>query len=177
MTKLLVNGPLGQELIDIHDGGGYFDPSRVLWDERSDGPMPFITVGGMKLVNGELLYDSDLFSAHQQRVITTKKDNKRKSINAEAGRRIVSHYGLADGKQGNMHKRVSELIRKRATAILLTPAELAEEDVLLQAGAYIDAVRGAAQQAKQSVTAATTVSGVDAVTVNWPTNTPPDWPL
>lgn len=46
--KLLVNAPTGrQELIEIGDGGGYFDSDRVLWDERNDGDLSEITLGGM----------------------------------------------------------------------------------------------------------------------------------
>lgn len=105
------------------------------------------------------------------------KARKRQAINKEAGLRITQHYGIIDGKQSNMHKRGLELLRKRAMLVVLTPAEAAEENVLLQAGNYVDDVREAARLAKQSVTAATTVSEVDAVTVNWPTTTPPEWPL
>ena len=105
------------------------------------------------------------------------KARKRIAINKEAGLRITQHYGILDGKQGNMYKRSLELLRKRAMLVVLTPAETAEENVLLQAGNYVDDVREAGRIAKQAVTAATTVSGVDAVTVNWPTDTPPEWPL
>ena len=38
--KLLVDAPSGRkELIEIDEGGGYFDESRILWDERSGKPM------------------------------------------------------------------------------------------------------------------------------------------
>lgn len=48
MSRLLVNAPSGQqEIIEVGHGGGYFDPLRVLWDERIDGPLPEITLGGM----------------------------------------------------------------------------------------------------------------------------------
>lgn len=48
MPRLLVNAPSGnQELILIDWTGGYFDASRVVWDERTDGPLPDITIGGM----------------------------------------------------------------------------------------------------------------------------------
>lgn len=53
--KLLVNAPTGrQELIEVGDGGGYFDPSRVVWDEREDGLLPEITLGGMVRNGGGL---------------------------------------------------------------------------------------------------------------------------
>jgi len=48
MIKLLVEAPTGQqEVIEITASGSYFDPARVLWDERTDGPLPEITLGGM----------------------------------------------------------------------------------------------------------------------------------
>lgn len=63
--KLLVNAPTGeQQLIEIGDGGGYFDASRVLWDERTDGPLPAITLGGMVRANGALEYSQPLFDAN-----------------------------------------------------------------------------------------------------------------
>lgn len=58
MAKLLVNAPDGaQEIIEVGDGGGYFDQSRVLWDERIDGPMPAITEGGMVRDGAQLVFD------------------------------------------------------------------------------------------------------------------------
>ena len=105
------------------------------------------------------------------------KAKKRAAINAEAGRRIVAFYGLADGKQANMQKRGLEITRKRAMGITLTVAESDEEALLLTAGSFIDAVRSAARTAKQAVASATTVSQVDAVTVAWPGTVPPDWPV
>lgn len=109
--------------------------------------------------------------------LATYKAKKRLAINAEAGRRITGYYGLADGKQANMQKRGLELIRKRALGLPLSDPETAEENVLLSAGLYIDAVRAAARAGKAAVTAATSVAEVDAVTVTWPAETPPDWPL
>lgn len=62
--KLLVNAPTGvQELIEVGEGGGYFDPARVLWDERTDGPLPEITLGGMVRVGNALQLDSVMLSA------------------------------------------------------------------------------------------------------------------
>lgn len=66
MTKLLVNNTEGvQEVIVVGQGGGYFDLSRVLWDERIDGPLPEIQVGGMVRVDGQLVLDPVLLAAHQ----------------------------------------------------------------------------------------------------------------
>ena len=53
--KLLVNTPGGvQEIIEIGHGGGYFDLACVLWDERKDGPLPAITLGGMVRIGNAL---------------------------------------------------------------------------------------------------------------------------
>lgn len=69
MSKLLVNAPSGQEIIEISATGGYFDAARVLWDERTDGPMPAVTLGGMKRVGDALEYDAALYTAYQDAVV------------------------------------------------------------------------------------------------------------
>ena len=65
MYKLLVNAPSGaQEIIEVGEGGGYFDAVMVIWDERTDGLLPSITLGGMKRVGNELVFDEQLIAAH-----------------------------------------------------------------------------------------------------------------
>lgn len=62
--KMLVNAPSGlQELFEVGAGGGYFDHTRVLWDERVDGPIPAVTIGGMVRVNNELTFDPVLLAS------------------------------------------------------------------------------------------------------------------
>ncbi len=62
---ILVNAPTGvQEVVEVGEGGGYFDVARVLWDERVDGDLPAITLGGMKRVNGKLVFDAALLDSH-----------------------------------------------------------------------------------------------------------------
>ena len=64
MNKLLVNTPRGaQEIVEVDEGGGYFDATRVLWDERTDGPLPVITIGGMKRAGNGLVMDAELLAA------------------------------------------------------------------------------------------------------------------
>lgn len=67
MSKLLVNAPSGaQEIIEVGEGGGYFDPARVLWDEREDGPLPEITLGGMVRDGGDaLVFDQARMDEHE----------------------------------------------------------------------------------------------------------------
>ena len=53
MYKLLVNAPSGlQEIIDVTETGSYFDPALVIWDERIDGTLPEVTLGGMVRIEG-----------------------------------------------------------------------------------------------------------------------------
>lgn len=70
MKNILVNSPSGiQEIIRVGEGGGYFDPARVLWDESIDGPIPPITLGGMKRVGNALEYDAAIYAAYQEAII------------------------------------------------------------------------------------------------------------
>jgi hypothetical protein len=72
MSKLLINTPSGlQELIEVGEGGGYFDISRVLWDERIDGAIPDVTVGGMIRQGNQLVFDSQLFADYEAKLAAT----------------------------------------------------------------------------------------------------------
>lgn len=63
--KLLVNAPTGfQELITIGQGGCYFDHSRVLWDERVDGPMPEVVLNGMVRDRNQLIFVQKLYDEY-----------------------------------------------------------------------------------------------------------------
>ena len=67
--KLLVNAPTGdQEIIEVGEGGGYFDASGVLWDERTDGPMPDVTPGGLVRSGNALVADPALVAAHEKKI-------------------------------------------------------------------------------------------------------------
>ena len=65
MNELLVDAPTGeQKLIQIAEGGGYFDPPRILWDTRIDGPMPTITLGGMVRAGNALVFNQERQDEH-----------------------------------------------------------------------------------------------------------------
>lgn len=65
MKRLLINAPSGaQELIAVGPGGGYFDPARVLWDEREDGPLPAVTLGGMVRDGSALVFSQPRMDQH-----------------------------------------------------------------------------------------------------------------
>lgn len=60
-TKLLVNNPHGkQEIVEIGPTGSYSLPENVLWDERTDGPLPEnIVIGAMMRDGAELAVDNE----------------------------------------------------------------------------------------------------------------------
>ena len=84
MIKLLVNAPSGrQEVIMVDATGGYFDPERVIWDERIDGPMPSITLGGMVRVGGELAFDSSVMASVTVSDLAAAEAKRIASIDAQ----------------------------------------------------------------------------------------------
>lgn len=65
MPRLLVNQPSGkQEIIEITSSGGYFDVSRVVWDERIDGALPAVTLGKMQRNGDQLETLADFLPDH-----------------------------------------------------------------------------------------------------------------
>jgi hypothetical protein len=63
--KLLVDAPSGaQEMLEIDVTGSYYDESRVLWDERTDGPLPEITLGGMVRDGDTLVFSQSRMDEH-----------------------------------------------------------------------------------------------------------------
>lgn len=77
--KMLVNNPFGgQEIIEILEGGDYFDKGLVIWDERIDGPMPDVQVGGMVRDEQGLHFDKELFEQNEKS--TKNVDEKNEPI-------------------------------------------------------------------------------------------------
>lgn len=66
MPELLVNSPTGfQEIVTISQTGAYFDPARVVWDERVDGPLPGnVEAGKMTREGDQLILNSDQLPEH-----------------------------------------------------------------------------------------------------------------
>jgi len=77
MTRLLVNAPSGkQEIIIIDVSGAYFDSAQVLWDERTDGPLPSVTLGKMQRTGNQLTELANCLSAH----IDSAKESKKREL-------------------------------------------------------------------------------------------------
>lgn len=68
MFNLLIEYPSGnQQLVEITATGDYFDPSRVLWDERVNGQLPDdIELGKMVIVNGVLVKRESFIPGHEE---------------------------------------------------------------------------------------------------------------
>lgn len=96
---LLVNAPSGaQEQIDVGEGGSYFDASRVLWDERADGPLPEITLGGMVRVGSSLVFDEATYAASVAVKKAADKAAKWEAIKAHRDRLSDQGGYLVEGK-------------------------------------------------------------------------------
>jgi hypothetical protein len=95
MTKLLVNAPTGeQQIITVGEGGGYFDINRVLWDERIDGELPDITLGGMVRVDNNLILDETLLAKSVKAIDNMKAEEVRSQRTALL--RTTDWTGLSD---------------------------------------------------------------------------------
>ena len=85
MKKLLVNAPNGlQEIVEIQDTGSYFDPSLVIWDERTDGPLPEITIGGMVRSQGALKFSAQKAAQTAAVIAEESQRAEAKPVTAES---------------------------------------------------------------------------------------------
>lgn len=93
MAKLLVNAPTGQqEIIEVGEGGGYFDAARVLWDEREDGPLPAVTLGGMVREGAKLVFSQARMDEH----IASVKPPVPQTVTRRQARQALLLAGLLD---------------------------------------------------------------------------------
>ena len=85
MIKLLIDkhGDKPQHLVEVFESGGYNDKSKVLWDERVDGPFPDAmlgNVGGIVRNGKDLALDLTKLSEHQ----ADKSDKEAKKQDRKA---------------------------------------------------------------------------------------------
>lgn len=63
MPKLLIIKPDdSRDIITVGDTGGYYDPTKIVWDERVDGAMPVDAVPSMVKIDGKLVIDEELLA-------------------------------------------------------------------------------------------------------------------
>lgn len=83
MPQLLVTAPDGrQSIVRVGQTGQYYDPSRVIWDERTDGAMPDITLGKMQRSGDQLITLDDYVPDHLAVTLSKAKAAKRDELNA-----------------------------------------------------------------------------------------------
>lgn len=82
MRKLIVIDPLvGRQVIEVDESGAYFDPERVLWDERSDGAMPDIDITGAVRIDDYLIFNEEVAQVDARlKVIHTSAENNARII-------------------------------------------------------------------------------------------------
>lgn len=88
--KLVVNHVDGiQKVIEVYKGGGYFDESRVVWDERIDGPLTddmLKNIGGLVRTGKSVDFDPDLLAAAQLTEQTRINEKNSKDARISAAR-------------------------------------------------------------------------------------------
>ncbi len=90
--QILVDLPSGkQELMIVGEGGGYVDPSAVIWNENIDGAMPAITLGGMVRSGGSLNFDQTRKDTHDAAVLPDIKAQKIAELQAAYASEIYAN--------------------------------------------------------------------------------------
>lgn len=102
MFKLLVNAPSGaQEVVEVYQGGDYLplEPWRKLWDEREDGVLPAITLGGMVRSGATLAFSQDRLDEHNAVVLAAGRAQAWERIKARrSARKFAGVYVAGVGK-------------------------------------------------------------------------------
>jgi len=82
MSKLLVNSITGeQQIIEVGIGGGYFDTSLVIWDERIDGAMqPDLELGKLIRVGDDLQQLDDYLLEHTAAIEKKQQEEAAKQV-------------------------------------------------------------------------------------------------
>lgn len=185
--KLLVNNPSGgQEIVNIGDGGAYFDPKRVLWDERDDGPMPIITLGGMTRVGDALVLDKDLLTAAKSSALAAAKAAAVVRIDADAdairsaviGQRATEYQTALEQAQayvdasyaGAVPSYVKSWVDAKAGGGVTWTGKQAADDILVTGTAWLGAeaaIRAARLLRKEQARAAADLAAVTTIMSAW----------
>lgn len=90
MPRLLIEYPDGdQKIIKIENSGSFFDKSRILWDERIDGPLPSDIEFGKMARSGESLVKLETLKPEY---ISLKQAKDQEAINGK----IANLWAAAD---------------------------------------------------------------------------------
>lgn len=140
MIRLLVDAPSGaQELVDIGPGGAYFDAARIVWDERIDGPLPAITLGGMVRQGNVLVFSQARKDQHDAALVVvprevTMRQARQALILAGLDEAVEAALAAMPGTPGKLARaewehsqtvqRNRPLVLQMGTALGLTSAQL-----------------------------------------------------
>lgn len=140
MNRLLVNTPSGsQDVVYVGFGGSYFDPARVLWDERIDGPLPAITLGGMVRQGNALVFSQARKDQHDAALVVvprevTMRQARQALILAGLDEAVEAALAAMPGTPGKLARaewersqtvqRTRPLVLQMGTALGLTSAQL-----------------------------------------------------
>lgn len=180
--KLLVNAPTGfQEVIEVNESGSYFDESRVLWDERDDGELPPITLGGMFRSGDSLVFDQAQKDSYDAASLVKQKAFFISKIDADADALIravigerASEYEMAekeatDYKLAGYAGTVTSSVQSWATAKGWTAMQAAD-DILAAATGWRSAqaaLRAARLLRKEQARVAVDAAALGAVQAQW----------
>ena len=111
MFKLLVESPDGnQQVVEVTETGGYFDKSRILWDERIDGELPPVTLGAMKRIGDSLIVDNAELESINIKQLQDKKSQSLKFIDESSDDVITAVIGRRDTEYLQAEKQAQEFI-------------------------------------------------------------------
>jgi len=90
MPKLLIEFPdSDQQMIEIESTGSFFDTTKILWDERTDGPIPDDIVPGRMVRIGKNLVKMDGYKPEYAQL---KQRREEDSVN----KKIADLWASAD---------------------------------------------------------------------------------
>ena len=173
MIRLLVNAPTGeQEIISIDESGAYFDPARVLWDERVDGALPAVTLGKMQRTGNQLVELNDYLPSYISAAKEAKEQELKMAYETAVTAPITHNSIVWAAGRDDQSLLVSCLVAGSVPPGMYwrdlnkTPHAMTYTDLQALAGAMI--ARGFAadenlQDKIAAVTAASTVAAVNAI--------------
>lgn len=93
--KILVVLPDGvtRRIEEIDESGGYYDASKILWDEREDGSLPEVDIKGAKRVKGVLEFDQAVKTAHVAKETERTSIKNQKAIDKQV---VLDRIGITE---------------------------------------------------------------------------------
>jgi len=111
MPRLLVVNPEGiREIISIDDSGSYYDQSKVVWDERINGPMPDNACPSMVVVDGSLVVDDSILAATIAKQLDDRKSQAIIDVDCDSDDVVNDVIGRRDTEYLMAEKQAQDFI-------------------------------------------------------------------